>query len=137
MDDYEIIADRFNDIITRCDPAGRPSGLPHAERVIYYIVAVRCEMDMNGFESVFDQLLSRNELETFVGFLAELDERDLALAFRDARELLDQVRFFDQPTVATYDLPQMIQRALEKIEERVRKTERLWALDTKMATLIK
>ncbi len=135
MNDAEYIADRFNDIITRCDPDGRPTNLPHAERLIYYVVAVRCEMDMNGFESVFDQLLTKAELEYFTGVMGELEESELALAFQDARILLDDAGFFDQPASATYDLPQLVRDRLEQVEDRVRLEERLWELDSKLAAL--
>ncbi len=36
---------------------------PIAEQVVYYVVAARCEIDINGFASLYEQLLKRAELD--------------------------------------------------------------------------
>lgn len=132
----EAIADCYDDIIKRCDSAGKPSRLSSHERVIYYVVSTRCEMDMNGFGSVFDQLLTEDELVFLIQSLEELGETGLKDSFQAAHEFLTELGFFEKSALMTYDLPENQQATLEMIEDRLRAEERLWELDEKLLGLI-
>ncbi len=57
MDSRNRIVEEFDRLVAlgRRGVASRPL----AERVVYYVVATRCEIDIDGFASVYEQDLSR------------------------------------------------------------------------------
>lgn len=116
----------------RCDLRGRPSNLSKHEQIFYYVVATRCEMDMNGFDSVFDQLLDQDAIQFLVDSLNDLGATQLADLFEAACMRLDNVGFFDDDSARVIDFVSDDQtEILEDIEEQVRKDDALWALDEK------
>jgi hypothetical protein len=83
MDAFDYIAARFNKIISDVnETGGRPDLLPEYDRAIFHLLSIRCEIDINGFDSVFDQLLTEDELLFSVGVLERLEFNTLATAFR-------------------------------------------------------
>jgi hypothetical protein len=135
MEAAEFIADRYEQIIRMCDRMGRPTGLPKADQVIYYVISVRCEIDMEGFFSVFEQLLTEPELVAFITMLRELEEPELAGAFSEA---LDAVRACGYSCGDGYliDEDSELERRLEPIRRRLRATNQLWVLDEKLVALL-
>ena len=135
MDSSAEVARRFEDILSRCGTAGRPDELPHWERVIYYIVSVRCEIDMNGFESVLDQLLTEGELDFVAASLEELNEDALSAAWRKIASLLKTVGHRPRGTSPVRSLPQTVKQQLEALAREANAGDRLWHLDEKLAEL--
>ncbi|QDV46773.1 hypothetical protein Enr13x_66820 [Stieleria neptunia] len=140
-DPSTIVAERFDRIVADMASNGcaRPDDLAENDRTIYYIVSTRCEMDMGGFNSVFDQLLSESELEYLITCLNRLHATSLANAFSRAHEALRAVRFFDDNGGAD-NMISDFDRAdgtglLEAIEEELRAGEELWMLDSTLAVL--
>jgi len=132
----EVIADHFDHLIQHCDREGRPRGLGYVDRVIYYVVAVRSEMDINGFASVFEQLLSDEELEFFVNALTELQEPKLALSFQRAQHALEASGWWQANLSRLAECSEALDRQICGIEEAVRDQDRLWDLNRKLLVLL-
>jgi hypothetical protein len=91
---------------------------PPRDYLIYLVVGVRCQMDMGGIQSIFDQLLrDKLTIDFFITGLRQLDEPWLADAFTRAAA---------QRRVALR----------ESIGEEIRQSNRLWELDEKLCTRI-
>lgn len=138
MDAVDYMAARFNKIISEVNQAGgRPNMLPEYDRAIFHLLSIRCEIDVNGFDSVFDQLLTENELLFSVGVLELLEFNTLAAAFRRAHSILREKGFYDQcsRTVDEYNLPDG-SGILATIEQTVADDGGLWMLDGKLIEMI-
>ncbi len=61
MDAKERVTEVF-DRLVNLDPVQREQ-TSRAEQVLFYIVAVGCEIDICGFSCVFEQLLQEKELQ--------------------------------------------------------------------------
>lgn len=129
------VAEWFEDILRRCSPSG-PSVLPYAEQVVYYVVSVRTEADINGFCSVFEQSLHHEEdLTFFVRILRQLEEGDLADVFAQIRLLLRDAGYFQDPTRELHALPEAVIQAFDQLGAGALSRDRLWDLDSKLAQL--
>lgn len=133
MDDVEIVDQYFQNLICRPE-----STWTESDRVIYCIVATRCEMDMNGFDSVFSQLLKKRDVQFLIDALRQLDERQLAGHFQNAFDRLQSVKFFDNDSVLLGDLSDQDSETefLADIEGLVRENDQMWDLDRKLASLV-
>jgi hypothetical protein len=138
MDASREVAKYFDSLIERCnrDPSGRPKNLPKHDQIIFYVISTRCEMDMNGFESVFDQMLDEDELVLLIGALQELEVPELAQSFEKAHARLRAAGFFDDDSMMVSDLDNGGEGFLEDIEEEIRNHDPLWLLDDRLAELI-
>jgi hypothetical protein len=138
MDASQKLAEYFDSVIERCnrDPSGRPINLPKHDQIIYYVISTRCEMDMNGFDSVFDQLLTENELCLLIEALNELGAPQLAGSFDQARARLRNAGFFAEDSLMVSDLDQDETGFLDDIEDDIRNNDSLWDLDERLAALI-
>jgi hypothetical protein len=93
-------------------------------------------MDMNGFDSVFDQLLTENELCLLIEALNELGAPQLAGSFDQARARLRNAGFFAEDSLMVSDLDQDETGFLDDIEDDIRNNDSLWDLDERLAALI-
>src|SRR5689334_5683059 len=91
-------ADRIGELFDRLLALGRHAIVerPAAEQIVYYVVATRCEIDIDGFASVYEQALKPNELEILVGGLRQIGEDELAAHFLDGFELLKATAFYPE-----------------------------------------
>lgn len=106
--------------------------MPFADKVVYYVVATRCEIDINGFSSIYEQGLNSHELALLVDGLNKLDEMDLARQFASGLQLLQSEGFY---THMNWDqVPAAVKVEIGVIGERV--GDRLWSLDEKLASLL-
>lgn len=138
MDASQKLAEYFDTVVERCngDPSGRPIHLPKHDQIIYYVISTRCEMDMNGFDSVFDQLLTENELCLLINALNQLGAPQLAGSFDQARLRLRNAGFFDSDSTTVSDLGEDDIGFLDDIERDIRNNDSLWGLDERLAELI-
>jgi len=111
---------------------GGVSKRPLAEQVVYYVVATRCEIDINGFASVYEQGLSLAELELLVGGLQKIGEGELAAEFRRGIELLKSDGFYRH--MNWNKVSPEVEAQIDAIGERV--GSRAWNLDEKLAALL-
>jgi hypothetical protein len=83
--------DRIVEEFARLVALGRDgvAARPQAERIVYYVVATRCEIDLGGFASVFEQGLSAAELELLIHGLQQMGEGELVAEFRRGFEVLE------------------------------------------------
>jgi len=130
-----IVADRFEAITAQCDESGRPSRLSQDDRVIWYIVATRCEIDMGGIESVFDQLLSEAEVRFLIGALASLGEDRLSAELASVYSSLVASSFYTQ-SMSCSELDADVRANLEAAAGSLSASNGLWALDSKLAVII-
>jgi hypothetical protein len=105
---------------------------PHAERVVYFVVATRCEIDMEGFASVFEQAFKPSELRILVEGLHSLGEKYLADEFARGFELLRLEGFYDHMNWNRVSAG--AKQQIAQIGERI--GDRLWGLDEKLAALL-
>lgn len=138
MDPIDYIAARFEKIIADVsETGGRPDSLPDYDRAIFHLLSIRCEIDINGFDSVFDQLLTQDELLFSIGVLERLEFNTLAAAFRQAHAILRDKGFYGERSrmVHEYKLPDG-SGILDTIEQTVADDGGLWMLDDKLIELI-
>ena len=105
---------------------------PMEERIVYYVVATRCEIDFDGFASVYEQDLSATELEILVEGLDRIGESALATEFRRGYELLKAEGFSNH--MNWNKVLSSVKSKIDAIGERV--GDRLWELDDKLAGLL-
>lgn len=86
---------RIVEVFDRLVALGRDAlpSRPLAEQFVYYIVATRCDIEINGFDSVFEQHLNPAELEALVNGLRRIDEPHLAVQFWRGFQLLESEGF--------------------------------------------
>jgi hypothetical protein len=130
MDATDRIVEQFDRLVAlgRIGVAQRPA----AERIIYYIVATRCEIDIDGFVSVYEQDLNPAELAILVDGLTQIGETELAGEFHRGFVLLKQHGFYEH--MNWNKVSESVKADIEAIGERV--GDRLWALDQKLAALL-
>jgi hypothetical protein len=140
-DSSTVVAERFDRILAemRAKEIPRPDGFADNDRAIYYIVSTRCEIDMNGFDSVFDQLLTEPELEFLVACLTRLNSTTLATGFSRAITELHKVHFFDDHDdddnmVSDYDRSDGT-GVLDTIESEIEACDDFWVLDDALAAM--
>lgn len=132
-----ILADYYDALCARLNHTTRPKDFADADRIVWYIVSTRCEMDMEGFSSAFEQLLSEQELLFLIQSLRAIDAPDLAGAFDECHGLLKRAGFYDQPGVLLQELAPSIQESLDTVGRQLQAEDELWKLDDKLVKLIK
>jgi len=133
------LVEYYDQIIERCNETenARPDGLSHNDRIIFYVISVRCEIDINGLESVFDQLLSERELSFLIDALNELENPGLAKIFSEAHTRLKESGFYTDTEKSVSDLtPESESGLLDDLEERLQKNDELWELDEKLSSMM-
>ena len=130
MDAPDRIATEFNRLLELGHE--RVPELPSAEQIVWYVVVARCEKDMNGFESVFEQGLTSPELAFLIESLRNLDEENLAEEFALVFKLLQQEHFYDYRNCNM--LSETAKEQIAAIGGRV--GDRLWDFDEKLVALL-
>ncbi len=130
MDATDRIVEEFNRLVAlgRDGVAKRPA----ADRIVYFVVATRCEIDIDGFASVYEQDLNPSELAILVEGLNQIGERELAREFRRGFDLLDADGFYEH--MNWNKVSDSVKAEIEAIGKRV--GDRLWDLDEKLAALL-
>jgi hypothetical protein len=130
MDATGRIVEEFNRLVAlgRGGIAQRPA----AERIVYYVVATRCEIDIDGFASVYEQDLNAAELAILVDGLNQIGESELADEFDHGFGLLKQDGFYEH--MNWNNVSESVKADIEGIGQRV--GDRLWALDEKLAAIL-
>jgi hypothetical protein len=105
---------------------------PLAERIVFYIVATRCEIDIDGFASVYEQELNAAEIEVLIDGLQRIGEAELAAEFQRGFELLESDGFYTH--MNWNNIAPSVKTDIDAIGERV--GPRLWDLDEKLAALL-
>jgi hypothetical protein len=125
---------RIDEVFDRLVALGRNGVVarPLAERIVYYIVATRCEIDINGFASVYEQELNPAELEVLIDGLQRIGEAELAAEFRRGFELLESDGYYAH--MNWNKVAPRVKASIDAIGERV--GPRLWDLDEKLAALL-
>jgi len=117
------IVEEFNRLVAL--GRGGVAKRPVAERIVYCVVATRCEIDIDGFASAYQQDLNPGELAILVDGLNRIGESELAGEFRRGFDLLKQDGFYEH--MNWNEVSDSVKAEIEAIGERV--GDRLWALD--------
>lgn len=131
---WEEASRRIVEVFDRLVALGR-SGVatrPVAERVVYYIVATRCEIDIDGFASVYEQDLSSLELEILIDGLHRIDEEALASEFHRGLTIVTADGFYEHLNWNKVSPP--VKNEIDAIGERI--GARLWELDEKLVAFL-
>jgi len=130
MDASDQIVDVF-DRLNALSPS-RLAARSFAERFVWYVVATRCEIDINGFASVYEQLLGQAELDLLIDGLQRIGEKRLAAQFHRGVELLEKDGFYGHREWKRVSA--RVKKQIGVIGERV--GSRLWDLDENLANLL-
>jgi hypothetical protein len=130
MDPTDRIASEYDRLVAM----GRDgvASCPQSERFVFCAVSTRCEIDINGFDSVFEQGLTADELLILIDGLNLIHEPHLALEFRRGFDLLDAQGFYQH--LNWNHVAQEAKNEIDAIGDRV--GDQLWQLDDKMAKLL-
>jgi hypothetical protein len=135
LDASAAVAEKFESISRQLGESAKPKDLSHADQVLWYVVAVRCERDMEGLESVFDQLLDEPALLFLIRALSELQEQALALLFQRAHEALSAVNFYERPDAMCHEFGNGLGEELKAIDQALSEGDLMWQLDPKLLQL--
>jgi hypothetical protein len=105
---------------------------PLAKQIVYYVVGSRCEIDINGFSSVYEQYLGPKELKILIEGFEWLSEPGLASEFRLGFELLERDGFYEHMDWGR--ISPGVQEQIDAIGTRV--GDRGWELDEKLAQML-
>jgi hypothetical protein len=130
MDATYRVADEFDRLVAMGQD--KMPARPHPERVLYFVVATRCEIDMEGFESVYEQAFTLVELGILIDGLRLLGEADLAEEFARGIEVLRQEGFYDH--LNWNRVSPIARRQINEIGQRI--VDRLWGLDEKLIAML-
>jgi hypothetical protein len=128
-----IIAEKFSELVDSHNP-NRLVGLTRAERAIYLLIRIRCEKDMEGFDSIFDQAISRHEMLEAIVYMKELGLNETAQLFEQVLQLLSNANVYvdgDFPQMAS---PHDVDVAIDIIGEQV--GDVLWQIDEKLLEML-
>ncbi len=132
----EAVGRHYERVIQNCDPAtGYPSAsVPWIDQVVYLLMVIRCDMDQDGFPTLFEERLNRDELQFIIGAFQQLDEPELAAEFQHALDAITNAHFELARDGRLIDPPLLDQ--IYAIEKRVREIGRLWLIDEKLVNLL-
>ncbi len=130
MNATDRIVEEFDRLVTlgRSGVATRPS----AERVVYYVVSTRCEIDINGFASVYEQGLNPTELAILVDGLRQLGKKKLVNEFQQGFKMLERDGFYEH--LNWNKVADSVKAEIDVIGERI--GDQLWDLDEKLASIL-
>jgi hypothetical protein len=125
--------ERIAQIYDRLVQLGRnASEFSSSERVVYYVVATRCEIDINGFASVYEQQLAPEEIEILIDGLDRINERSLADEFQRGYDVLKTDGFYEH---MNWNLvSDTVKSEIIMIGARI--GDRLWDVDEKLSSLL-
>jgi len=130
MDATDRISEEFGRLVAL--GRGGVAKCAAAEQVVYYVVATRCEIDIDGFSSVYEQHLNPSEITILVDGLKAIDENELAAEFGRGFGLLNQNGFYEH--LNWNQVSSDVKAEIDVIGDRV--GNRLWSLDDKLAMLL-
>jgi hypothetical protein len=133
-----LVAERFEYIISDIDYEGKgPTAMDFVDNAIYWIVGTRCESDINGPESIFEQFFSDNlEVDHFISILLKLDEGELANQFKSVANLLNKNAFWTEAKRDMRNLPTDQAKIILDILNQISDSQILWDLDEKLGKLL-
>ncbi len=96
FDDKKMDAtDRIAQIFDRLVELGRNSSeLTVSERIVCYVVSTRCDIEINGFASVYEQHLVPEEIEILIDGQDRINEGSLADEFQRGYDVLKSDGFY-------------------------------------------
>ena len=134
-----IIIQKFNELVKRYSQDSGTAHFSEPEKIVWSVVCVRCEMDINGFASVFEQLISRDELTEFIGYLKQIGLDELSAYFQQIANILEEHSFYNESGHARkmcFELPPEVVEIIDQIEDKVIEENELWGVDPTLCRLL-
>jgi hypothetical protein len=105
---------------------------PYEEQIVYVVVLARCEADMEGFSSVYEQAFTADEMRILIDGLQRLGEQRLASEFEHGFEALQKDGFWQHRNWnrVSKDTKEVIKQIGKHIDQE------LWGLDEKLVALL-
>jgi hypothetical protein len=130
MDPTQRIIQEFD----RLSALGREKvlALPFAQQVVYFVVVARCEADMEGFSSIYEQAMNADDLKVLIKGLRTLEEPELADEFESGLDALSGDGFYEH--LNWNKVSGEVEEQIDAIGERV--GSELWELDAKLVRLL-
>ncbi len=137
----DIVAGKYRELIPRLKGSkkNRLSALTRAERAIWLLVTIRSAIDSDGFESVFDQAVTRNELVEAIGYLREFNLPEIAELFERALLILDTHGFYTKygnPMTICSDYSDQLREELDTIGKGITKGDVLRHIDDQLVDML-
>jgi hypothetical protein len=141
MSDAERLTAIFLRLNERYDLEGGIECFTPAERVLWFLVLASAEMNINGFASIFEQFLTRDQVVEVITFLQAGEVLPaIAQTVQQVQALLDAHNFYGpdgRPQIGFYsDLPQSIQDEIEAIGEKFQAAEENIGVDPNLRRLL-
>lgn len=139
MTDYStIVGERFDYILDNIEYLdNKPIVIGTVDNAIFWIISIRCESDINGVASIFEQLFSDNtEVENFISILLKLEENKLADQFKLIADILSNNSFWTNTKREISNLPTDQSKIILDILNRISDSQELWNLDEKLGKLL-
>lgn len=130
MNATDRIVDEFNRLVAIGQE--RMPDQPFAERAIYFIVATRCEIDMEGFQSVYEQAFTLRELKILIEGLLSIGEPSLAEEFASGLALVEKDGFYSHLNWNRVSVT--VKTRITEIGNRI--GDQLWDLDEKLVAIL-
>lgn len=122
----DIVSDKFSDLVFS---KREYQTFTRAERAIWCIVTIACSMDMDGFSSVYEQALTRDEIMEAIEFMKELGVEDVAMGFEQTLALLDKHNWYEMRgnDWIGVELPDEDQELFDEIGDSICDEQKLWS----------
>src|SRR5687768_1794450 len=92
VDPVQVVAARFELLLELNDAELRQRA--SSERILFYLVHVRCQIERGGFTVMFEQALDEGEWGVLIDGLRRLGRRDLAGALQTGVDALAAEGYF-------------------------------------------
>jgi hypothetical protein len=136
MHSEDMIAEKYDELLRRVKEIHSIQGFTTAERAVWFLVSIRCEIDINSFEDVFIQLLPLSEITEAIGYMDELGLNQVAELFQRAVDILE-AHHFDYRTTGYHGLPKQVISDIQEIGNEVQeKNYLLWEIDAKLCDML-
>ncbi|MBI1259606.1 MAG: hypothetical protein GC204_19225 [Chloroflexi bacterium] len=129
-EDYQIVADKWNELAGRKDK----STFTRVERMIWFLIILRVDLDMEGFSSIFIDSMSVTELLETITYLKELNLTNIAALLEQALALLKANDIYDADwNLIHWNLHESLHTEFNAIGDKIMNGDVLWDLDEKLA----
>lgn len=132
----DVIAQKYDELIRRVNETHSIQSFTRSERAVWFLVSIRCEIDINSFEDVFVQLLPLPDIVEAIGYMNELGLDQLAALFQRAVDILE-AHHFDYRTTNYHELPEQVISQIDETGKAVwEKIHLLWEIDSKLCDML-
>jgi hypothetical protein len=108
--------EKFSELIDRSNNKEPLSNFTEAEKAIYLIASMACEIQINSFVDVFRQHFTKSEIELTIASLRDLGFNSLAMEFQTILNALVKENCYDEDGYIAVDFDELPGNILDHIE---------------------